>query len=168
MRAVLIAFALAAMAPLAAAQEPDADAVVLTDYERQQMNALLELSSEADGRVTNACGDKVTLDVKRVDLGNLGNHLVVVVPAGTTAPACYGDGPGDVYVVRYLRTDFSVIFNGQGYIALLPNASTGIPDIALGGPGQAFPVHTFSRTRYVRTNRTISDATFARAATILP
>ena len=168
MRAALIAFALAAIAPFAAAQEPDPDAVVLTDYERQQMNALLDLSADADERVTNACGDKVSLDVKRVDLGNLGNHLVVVVPAGPNAPACYGDGPGDVYVVRYLRSDFSVVFNGQGYIALLPNAASGIPDIALGGPGQVFPVSAFNRTRYVQTNRTISDAAFARAATILP
>jgi hypothetical protein len=122
----------------------------------------------ADGTIENACGSHVYPQTVPADVGGVvGLAWLVVVPGGDETPGCYGDVPGDMFLLRRVDAGFETIFFGGGYINILPDAGReGVHDLALGGPGFEFPVFTWDGAAYAPAGRTISDADFGRTPSI--
>lgn len=124
----------------------------------------IDVTADARGRVTNACDEKVDVQIFPVPVGGVvGVAQLVIIPGGPNSASCYGDNPGASYLLRKVGPDYRVIFADRGYIAVLPTLKNGVNDIALGGPGFRFPVFEWNGTAYAATRRTITDAEFGRA-----
>jgi hypothetical protein len=118
----------------------------------------------ADGTVENACGTRVHPQTLPADVGgDVGLTWLLIVPGGEGSPTCYGDVPGDMYLLWREDAGYAVIFSGGGYISILPETGVGgVHDIVLGGPGFSFPVFTWDGAAYAPADRTISDEEFAQ------
>lgn len=121
-----------------------------------------------DGTVENICGDRVSPQTLPANVGgSVGLAWLVIVPGGASSAACYGDVPGDMYLMARDGAGWRTIFSGGGYINILPATGTdGVHDFALGGPGFEFPVYSWNGTAYDITDRTIDDAEYGQTPSI--
>lgn len=126
--------------------------------------AALHLRADASGQVTNACNEKVTPQVVAVDLGGaVGEAQLVIVPGGPNSASCYGDGPGDMHVLRRTGASVSEIYALQGaFLAVLTTSHNGVRDVASAGPGSSHPVSQWNGSAYVEHGE-IADAAMGAA-----
>ena len=98
---------------------------------------------KTDGsQVINACDEAVTPTLTPVDLGGVvGTAQLLVIPGGPNTVSCYGDNPGDMYLIVADGAGWKSVFNGGGFIMVLPATHNDVHDFALGGPGFSFPVY---------------------------
>jgi hypothetical protein len=122
----------------------------------------------ADGAVENACGSQVHPQTLPAEVGgDVGLAWLVVVPGGNETPGCYGDVPGDMFLLRRGNAGYAVIFAGRGYVSILPSTGVGgVHDLALGGPGFSFPVFAWDGAGYAPAGRTISDEEFGATSSL--
>ncbi len=111
----------------------------------------------AGGQVINACDEAVTPLLTPVDLGGaVGTAQLLVIPGGPNTASCYGDNPGDMYLLVPDGAGWKTVFNGGGFIMVLPDTHNEVHDFALGGPGFSFPVYEWDGTAFTA-RREISD-----------
>lgn len=166
MRAVIslaLAAALAACspapAPAADDTQPPAAIGALSDADRASLLAALNLSADAQGRIVNACDERVVPRILTAELGGAaGAAQLVAVDGGPNMPSCYGDGPDLHLMVRDGAAWREVFSDRGGALILLPTRTDGVRDIADGGPGFSFPVLTWNGRTYVRAGRQIADS----------
>lgn len=93
------------------------------------------------GQVINACDEAVTPMLTPVELGGaVGTAQLLVIPGGPNTVSCYGDNPGDMHLLMADGAGWRSVFNGGGFIMVLPDTRNDVHDFALGGPGFSFPV----------------------------
>lgn len=118
----------------------------------------LGMTAGADGQVANACDERVTPAVNAIDFGGaVGTAALLVIPGGPQMATCYGDVPGDMYLMIAEGAGFRTLFHGGGYVILLPTQHRGVHDFALGGPGMSFPVYVWTGKTFAAKGK-ISDA----------
>ncbi len=121
----------------------------------------------ADESFVNDCGDRVMAKMNQVKWAPLGEVLVAVIPAGASAPACYGDGPGLVTLWAADGSGSQPWVTHRGPVSLLRGTSEGAAEVALGGGGNAFPVLRWSGATFEPTGRFAGEQEFG-AGIILP
>ncbi|MES1199367.1 MAG: hypothetical protein ABUS48_05230 [Pseudomonadota bacterium] len=149
----------------ASAQTGGGPAVTMND----RMAALHAINMPPDGRmrVMNACDERVAPQFLPANIGGpVGTALVVVVGGGENSATCYGDGPGLLFVLKREGANFRVIFQGQGFLSILPSTHSGAHDLSIGGPGFTFPVYTWNGHEYTLSARSISDTQFGEGQTL--
>ncbi|MBL9075143.1 hypothetical protein [Tabrizicola sp.] len=105
-----------------------------------EVAASLGLKAEG-GQVINACDEAVTPTLTPVELGGaVGTAQLLVIPGGPSTLTCYGDIPGDMHLLVADGAGWRSIFNGGGFLIVMPGSHDGVHDFALGGPGFSFPV----------------------------
>jgi hypothetical protein len=151
-----------------ASTQPAQTGGALTDADRAVLLSTLELSANAQGQVRNECGDWVTPTIAPAELGGaVGAAILVAIGGGPTMATCYGDGP-DLHLMLRDGAGFREVYAARGrMLVILPATTGGVRDIADGGPGFSFPLWQWNGSRYVDTNREVSDAEIANA-TFLP
>ena len=121
----------------------------------------LEMKISPENQIENMCGSTVTATVTPIDFGgDLGTAWLLLIPGGDDTPACYGDFPGDMYLMAAKDEGYVMIFAGGGFITVLPTDHGGVRDFALGGPGFSFPVYGWNGKEFTATNE-ISDIELA-------
>ncbi|MEO8241498.1 MAG: hypothetical protein ABI832_04250 [bacterium] len=119
----------------------------------------LGMTISAQGEVENACGETVTASVTEIDFGGkLGVTYLLVIPGGPNTAGCYGDVPGDSYLLATGSQGFKVVFSGGGTIVMLSTEHGGVHDFAIGGPGFSFPLYVWNGKSFVPKGE-ISEAT---------
>lgn len=163
MRVVLasLALALAACSPAPApqAEAPAVAGAALSDADRTAVLTALSLTANAEGQVTNECGELVTPRILPAHLGGaVGTAQVVAIDGGPNTATCYGDGP-DIHVLAQVGGAWRQIYSDRGGgVIVLRTQTNGVRDIAAGGPGFSFPVFTWNGNEYVPANRQIADS----------
>jgi hypothetical protein len=127
----------------------------------------LGYSVSADESFVNDCGDRVTAKVSRLKWAPIGEVVVAVIPAGASAPSCYGDGPGLVTLWAADGLASQPWVSHRGPVSLLRGTSNGTAEVALGGGGSAFPVLRWSDATFEPTGRFAGEEEFG-AGIILP
>ncbi len=171
--ASVVLFALAACGPAAgpggagAQTGSPAQAAALGDGERAALLASQNLRADAGGLVENECGERVTPQVRQVELGGAaGSAALLVMEGGPNTAACYGDGPG-LTLLRRDGASWRAIYSSRGgYLAVLASQTSGVRDIAFAGPGFEHPLWVWNGSEYAPANRSISDAQMAGATTL--
>ena len=126
----------------------------------------LGLAPDAGGQVRNMCDSTVTLEIHNVALGGaVGTGYLVVIPGGDATPACYGDAPGDMYLLVADGAGYRQVFAGAGYVTILPSQTAGVSDFTLAGPGFSFPVYRWNGTSFA-VGGEISDSDLAAFGTL--
>lgn len=121
-----------------------------------ELAASLGLKAEGD-RVINACDEAVTPTLTAVELGGaVGTAQLLVIPGGPNTLTCYGDNPGDMYLLVADGVGWKTVFNGGGFLMVLPDTHNDVHDFALGGPGFSFPVYQWDGAAYAQEGE-ISD-----------
>jgi len=116
------------------------------------------MSINADGSIHNACDEDVTPLVSEIDFGGaVGTAELLVIPGGQAMPTCYGDVPGDMYLFATDSAGYRQIFQGGGYIMVLPTTQNGVHNFALGGPGMTFPVFSWDGTTFAPSGSISND-----------
>ncbi len=159
-------FALAACGQAAAPSDADAQTASsgaqsgeVSAAERAAILAALSLRADAQGRVENECGERVTPQFTVADLGSGPGHVVAfTIGGGPNMLTCYGDGSLTIFM-RENAGAWGEIWQGRpgGAIVLSTQHNNG-NDIATGGPGFSFPVSQWNGTTYVNANRNVSDS----------
>jgi hypothetical protein len=149
-------------------ETPAPSAAPLSETDRAGVFAALNLSPNAAGEVVNECGDSVTPAIVPAELGGaVGTAQLVAVPGGPSAYSCYGDGP-DLHLMMREGGGWREIYAARGrMLIIMPGETSGVHDIADGGPGFQFPLWQWNGSAYANTGRSISDAELANA-TFLP
>lgn len=112
----------------------------------------------ADGRIRNACDEEVTPSVAEIAFGGaVGTASLLVIPGGEAMPTCYGDVPGDMYLFVEDGGAYRQVFQGGGYIMVLPTTQNGVHNFALGGPGTTFPVFAWDGSTFVSSGSISND-----------
>ena len=130
----------------------------------------LRLSADAQGQVMNECGELVTPQYLPAELGGaVGTATLFAMSGGPNMASCYGDGP-DLHLLMRDGAGWREIYSARGRVlVILPTATSGVRDIADGGPGFSFPVWTWNGKAYAPAGREISDAELSSLeATYLP
>lgn len=137
--------------------------------DRAAMLSALHLRADAGGQVTNACNDKVTPTITPVDLGGaVGTAHLLVIPGGPSSYTCYGDGPGDMHLLRRTGAGFSEIHAIQGaFLVVLSTSHNGVKDIADGGPGMSHPLYWWNGAAYAQHGE-IADTAMGDSAQMYP
>lgn len=164
-------FALAACGQAAAPTEADAQTTggavqsgEVTSAERTAILTALNLRADAQGRVLNACDERVTPQFTVADIGSgPGRVIAFTIGGGPNMLTCYGDGSLTIFM-RQNNGAWGEIWQGSpgGAIILSTQHNNG-NDIATGGPGFSFPVSQWNGTTYVDANRTVSDSALGDA-----
>jgi len=151
--------------PQAAAGAPAA----LSAADKTAMLRAINMTPDASGRVTNACSDKVTPTFTAVELGGaVGTAQLVVIPGGPSSYTCYGDGPGDLHLLRRTGASFSEIHALQGgFLVVLATSHNGVKDIADGGPGVSHPLYWWNGSAYAQHGE-IADSAMGDSAQMYP
>jgi hypothetical protein len=140
----------------------------LGEGERIALLASLNLRADAAGLVENECGEKVTPQVRLVELGGaVGTAALLVMEGGPNTATCYGDGPGLTLLRRDGASWRAIYASRGGFLAVLPSQTGGVRDIAFAGPGFEHPLWVWNGSEYAPAGRSIADAQMA-GATILP
>lgn len=159
-------FALAACGQAAAPSEADAQTAGataqsgdVTAAERTAILAAQNLRADGQGRVENACGERVTPQFQVADIGSGPGRVVAFsIGGGPNMLTCYGDGSLTI-LFRNNNGAWGDIWQGSpGGAIILSTQHNGGNDIATGGPGFSFPVSQWNGTTYVDANRTVSDS----------
>ena len=112
----------------------------------------------ASGLIRNACDEELTPSVAEIDFaGAVGTALLLVIPGGDAIPTCYGDVPGDMYLFVEDGGAYRQVFQGGGYIMVLPTTQNGVHNFALGGPGMTFPVFAWDGSTFVSSGSISND-----------
>jgi hypothetical protein len=138
----------------AAAQSGEA-----TTAERTAILAALNLTADAQGRVENECGERVTPQFTVADIGSgPGRVIAFSIGGGPNMLTCYGDGSLTIFM-RQHNGAWGEIWRGRpgGAIILSTQHNNG-NDIAAGGPGFSFPVSEWNGATYVDANRSVPDS----------
>lgn len=157
-----------ATAPGNADAQPAAHAApaagALTAADRTAILRAMNLTADRSGQVENACSEKVAPQFTAVDLGGaVGTAQLVIIPGGPNSASCYGDGPGDIHLIRRSGASFSEIHALQGaFLAVLTTNHGGVRDIADAGPGMSHPLYQWNGTAYAAHGQ-IADAAMASA-----
>jgi hypothetical protein len=122
--------------------------------------ARLGYSVGADDSFVNECGDRVIASVRTVKWGPGGEITFALIPAGSKAPACYGDGPGLVTLWSTDASQRAPLITHRGIVSLLPGTGKGPAEVALGGPGMAFPVLRWNGSGFESAGRTADEREF--------
>lgn len=171
--AALLSLALAACgqtaAPGAADAQPAQAAGELSAADHTALLQALDMRANAAGQVENACGERVTPQIVRADLGQaVGEAHLVVIPGGPNIATCYGDGPGALILMRREGAGFRQIYMNQGgFFAVLPRETNHAREIVHAGPGFQHPVFVWNGAEYAPARRSVPDAQMSDA-TILP
>lgn len=162
---VILVLSLAACGQAAAptevgAQTTDAAAQggEVTEAERAAILAALSLQADAQGRVENECGERVTPQFAVADIGSgPGRVIAFSIGGGPNLLTCYGDGSLTI-LMRAHDGAWGEIWQGRpgGAIVLSTQHNNG-NDIARGGPGFSFPVSQWNGSTYVSADRSVSD-----------
>lgn len=147
-----------AAAPTQADAQTTAAAGEVSSAERNAIIASLQLRADAQGRVTNECGELVTPQFQVADIGSgPGRVVAFTIGGGPNMLTCYGDGALTIFF-RQNNGAWGEIWRGSpgGAIVLSTQHNNG-NDIATGGPGMSFPVAQWNGTTYVSANRSVSD-----------
>lgn len=116
------------------------------------------MTLNVDGRIRNACDEDVTPIVSDIDFGGaVGITSLLVIPGGEAMPTCYGDVPGDMYLFATDGEGYRQVFQGGGYIMVLPTTQNGVHNFALGGPGMIFPVFSWDGSTFVSSGSISND-----------
>lgn len=134
----------------AAAPAAAADATAITQADKTAILTVLSAHPDARGQVINACEEKVTPSFHPVDLGGaVGVAILAIIPGGPNTLTCYGDGPGDMHVMRRTGAGFTDIYPMSGaYLVVLPSTHHGVRDIVEGGPGFSHPLAWWNGSAY--------------------
>ena len=132
----------------------------LTAAERTAILNSIRAAPDARGQVTNACNDKVTPQFIAVELGgDVGTAHLAIIPGGPTSFTCYGDGPGDMHIMRRTGASFNEIHSQQGaFLAVLTSTHIGVRDIVFAGPGMSHPVYHWNGSAYAQRGEIADDA----------
>ena len=138
----------------------NAAGATLTTEERAAILNSIRAAPDARGQVTNACNDKVIPQFIAVELGgDIGTAHLAIIPGGPSSFTCYGDGPGDMHVMRRTGASFSEIHTQQGaFLAVLTSTHNGVRDIVFAGPGMSHPVYHWNGSVYVQRGEIADDA----------
>lgn len=161
---------LAACGPPAATTEAGAQtnaadpAGAVTDAEKAAILSALELRANAQGQVTNECGELVTPQFLPADLGpGVGRAVAFAIGGGPNMASCYGDGP----LVQLLRNSggawTQIYMNRGGPMIILATQHNNANDLADGGPGFSFPVWEWNGSTYADANRQVADSALGDA-----
>lgn len=155
-------------APAAQNAAGAAPGAALAAADRTAILNAIHAAPDARGQVTNACDEKVAPQFIAVDLGGaVGTAQLVLIPGGPNSATCYGDGPGDMHVMRRTGATFSEIHTQQGaFLAVLTTTHNGVRDIVFAGPGMSHPVYQWTGSTYAQHGE-IADAALG-AAQIYP
>lgn len=153
-----------AAAPAATATASDS----IANADRAAILKTAGLTADGTGQVENECGDKVTPQLKTVDLGaSVGRTVLLAMSGGPSSATCYGDGPG-LTLFRQTGTAWQQIYSSRGgSLAIMKEAHNGAQDLAFAGPGFSHPLFTWNGTTYVRADREVPDERM-EGTTILP
>lgn len=126
------------------------------------------LAADGTGQVDNECGEKVTPQLKTVDLGApVGRAVLLAMSGGPDSATCYGDGPG-LTVFRQNGTAWQQIYSSRGgFLAVMKETHNGAQDLVFAGPGFSHPLFIWNGTTYVRADREVPDDRL-EGTTILP
>jgi len=129
---------------------------------------LLNMPADANGRITNECGEAVMPRFQAAELGgDVGTAILLSIEGGPNSAACYGDGP-DLHLMKREGNAFREIYSARGrMLVILPTETNGVHDIADGGPGFSYPLWTWNGSEYANANSAVSDADLG-SATFLP
>lgn len=167
-QAALGSFALALVACGEGPAPPSA--VESTAGEHTAILTALGHSANAQGQVMNECGELSTPQFLPADLGgSVGKATLFAMSGGPNTATCYGDGP-DLHLMMRDGAGWREIYSARGrMLVILPTSTTGVRDIADGGPGFSFPVWAWNGTVYAPAGREISDTELSNLkATYLP
>jgi hypothetical protein len=154
--ALWIAAALVAVGgSFASAQAADSN---LTAADRRALIAEAGYEADSSGKVENVCGEMVSPEFVPADIGgSVGVAELVVIPNGPNSADCYGEGPGDMYLMRRTARGFHTVFADSGPIAILSSTGTDdVHDIAVSGRGDGIPVFRWDGDDYVSAGRNVS------------
>jgi hypothetical protein len=164
-------FALAACGQAAAPNEADAQTAGataqssdVTAAERTAIFAALNMRADAQGRVLNACDERVTPQFTVADIGSGPGRVVAFsIGGGPNMLTCYGDGSLTIFM-RNNNGAWGEIWQGSpGGAIILSTQHNGGNDIATGGPGFSFPVSHWNGTTYASANRNVADSELSDA-----
>lgn len=164
-------FALAACGQAAAPSEADAQTAgaaaqsgEVTAAERTAILAALNLPADAQGRVLNACDERVTPQFTVADIGSgPGRVIAFTIGGGPNMLTCYGDGALTTFMRNHNGAWGEIWQGSPGGAIVLSTQHNGGNDIATGGPGFSFPVAQWNGTTYVNANRTVADSELSDA-----
>jgi hypothetical protein len=136
-----------------------AASTALTAADRTAILVAIHAAPDASGQVTNACNDKVTPQFIAIDLGGaVGTTQLAIIPGGANSATCYGDGPGDMHLMRRSGASFSEIHALQGgFLAVLSSEHGGVHDIADAGPGMSHPLYQWNGAVYAQHGEIADD-----------
>jgi hypothetical protein len=143
-----------------------APALALGNADKTAILSANHLAANAHGLVRNACGDMVTPQFIRADVG-LGNTILFVMVGGPNGGyTCYGDGP-DLHLMKQDNGVWREIYaNAGGYMVILSSTHNGAHDLAFGGPGMQHPRYSWNGRQYMHAGD-IPDEQIGNAA-VLP
>jgi hypothetical protein len=163
------AFAQPAWAQLepASADAPPETPAAAPALDPSALLAALRMTANEQGLVENLCGEGVAPQILPIHVGGaVGTAQLVIISGGPNTAACYGDVPGDMFLLMQDGEGWRTIFTGGGFINVLPETHDGVHDFALGGPSAEHPVFEWHGKDYVVSHRTIDDAQYAQTPSI--
>jgi hypothetical protein len=118
---------------------------------------LVGIKDAGSGQVMNACDEAVVPTVTPIEFGGaVGTAQLLVIPGGPNQMTCYGDNPGEMFLLMADGAGFKTVFNGMGFVTVLPKTHKDVHDFALGGPGFTFPVYVWNGKEFAQKGE-ISD-----------
>jgi hypothetical protein len=129
----------------------------LSAADRRALVAEAGYEADASGKVENICGELVSPEFAPADIGGpVGVAELLIIPNGPNSADCYGDGPGDMYLMRRSGAGFHIVFADSARMAVLASTGAdGVRDIALSRDG-SYPVYRWDGDDYVSAGRNAS------------